>query len=351
MRQSITQRRHSFEVFTHVATWVLLLLLPMFVLNLRGPNITWYDYTKHFVVIVTYFIVFYFNYYFLIPNFLFKEKTKTYIIYNVIILVLTSFLLHYWHFITAPPPVVNPEHAFRKPPRWVFIIRDSIAIAFTISISMVIRITKRWNALETARREAERSKTEAELKNLRNQLNPHFLLNTLNNIYALIAFDVDKAQSAVQELSKLLRHMLYENQQGFVTLGKEADFMHNYIELMRIRLAPNVTLETKIEVLPDTQTPIAPFLFISLIENAFKHGISPTQPSYIRIMLSETEGKVLCEIANSYFPKKTNDKSGSGIGLPQVAKRLELLYPGKYNWQRGTSADGDQYISRLSIEV
>ena len=100
-------------------------------------------------------------------------------------------------------------------------------------------MSSRWQQLEAARREAENSRAEAELKNLRNQLNPHFLLNTLNNIYALIAFDADKAQAAVQELSRLLRHVLYDNQQSFVPLHKEMDFIRNYIELMRIATATN----------------------------------------------------------------------------------------------------------------
>ena len=112
-------------------------------------------------------------------------------------------------------------------------------------MSAAIRLSGRWVQVEAARREAEKSRTEAELKNLRNQLNPHFLLNTLNNIYALIAFDTDKAQTAVQELSRLLRHVLYDNQQNFVTLGKEMDFIKNYIALMRIRLSSNVTVETR----------------------------------------------------------------------------------------------------------
>lgn len=110
---------------------------------------------------------------------------------------------------------------------------------------------------------SRKSRTEAELKNLRNQLNPHFLLNTLNNIYALIAFDTDKAQTAVQELSRLLRHVLYDNQQNFVTLGKEMDFIKNYIALMRIRLSSNVTVETRFDIRPDSPTEIAPLIFIS----------------------------------------------------------------------------------------
>ena len=185
---------------------------------------------------------------------------------------------------------------------------------------------------------------------MRNQLNPHFLLNTLNNIYALIAFDSDKAQAAIQELSRLLRHVLYDNQQNFVSLGKEMDFIRNYIELMRIRLSANVTVETQIDVPADSRTEIAPLIFISLIENAFKHGISPTEPSFIHIHFSESPGQVCCEITNSYHPKSQTDKSGSGIGLEQVRKRLELTYPGQYEWNQGVSDDGKEYKSVLSIK-
>lgn len=209
----------------------------------------------------------------------------------------------------------------------------------------------RWNQDKAAQREALKSLTEAELKNLRNQLNPHFLLNTLNNIYALIAFDTDKAQQAVQELSKLLRYVLYDNQQMFVPLAKEIDFIKNYIELMRIRVSPQVTIETSFDIKPDSQTPIAPLLFISLIENAFKHGISPTEPSFIRIAIGETEDQIHCTIRNSNYPKTRTDKSGSGIGLEQVSKRLELIYPGNYQWERSLSADGSEYISSLKIKL
>lgn len=237
------------------------------------------------------------------------------------------------------------------PPKWIFILRDIFSMVLTVGLSAAIKMSGRWVQMDAARREAEKNRTEAELKNLRNQLNPHFLLNTLNNIYALIAFNTDKAQAAVQELSRLLRHVLYDNQQDFVTLDKEMDFIRNYIELMRIRLSANVTVETQIDIRPDSRTEIAPLIFISLIENAFKHGISPTEPSFIRIHFSESPGEVHCEITNSYHPKNETDKSGSGIGLEQVQKRLELTYPGRYNWQQGVSEDGKEYKSILVISV
>lgn len=220
----------------------------------------------------------------------------------------------------------------------------------TVGLSAAIRMSRRWAANENARREAEQQRTEAELKNLRSQLNPHFLLNTLNNIYALIAFDADKAQQAVQELSRLLRHVLYDNQQNLVPLNKEMDFIRNYIALMRIRLAANVTVETHFDIGPENRTEIAPLIFISLIENAFKHGISPTEPSYIRIRFSQTDNCVCCEIINSYHPKSQTDKSGSGIGLEQVRRRLELSYPGRYTWKQGIDETGKEYHSTLTIE-
>ena len=220
---------------------------------------------------------------------------------------------------------------------------------FTVGLSVAIRMSLRWSATELERREAVKSRTEAELKNLRNQLNPHFLLNTLNNIYALITFDTDKAQQAVQELSKLLRYVLYDNQQMFVPLSKEIDFIRNYIELMRIRISAQVDIQTNFNIKPKSQTPIAPLIFISLIENAFKHGISPVEPSYINISISEDNDKIECTIRNSNYPKTRADKSGSGIGLEQVRKRLELVYPGIYKWDNHLSDDGKEYFSNIII--
>ena len=157
-------------------------------------------------------------------------------------------MLHLWRSLTFDPSFVPKPHRSGGPPGWLFFVRDMLSLVFTIGLSAAIRMSARWTQAEAARKEAERNRSEAELKNLRNQLNPHFLLNTLNNIYALIAFDTDKAQQAVQELSKLLRYVLYDNQQTYVPLGKETDFIRNYIELMRIRLSSNVQMTTQIDI-------------------------------------------------------------------------------------------------------
>lgn len=343
------------EVLIHVIGWGIVFGFPFLMMSRSGFNITWMDYLRHGSIIpLSFLIVFYVNYYFLIPRYLFEGRIRQYLLLNTVLILCIAAGAHLWQeyaFHNYVKDAVEKGGRRKGPPKWIFIMRDVFSMILTVGLSAAIKMSGRWVQMDAARREAEKSRTEAELKNLRNQLNPHFLLNTLNNIYALIAFDADKAQTAVQELSRLLRHVLYDNQQNFVTLDKEMDFIRNYIELMRIRLSSNVTVETQFDIKLDSRTEIAPLIFISLIENAFKHGISPTEPSFIRIHFSESPGEVRCEITNSYHPKNQADKSGSGIGLEQVQKRLELTYPGRYAWLQGESEDGKEYKSRLVINV
>lgn len=353
MKQLPNSKPRIVEALIHIIGWGIVFGFPFLMMNRSGFTITWVDYLRHGSVIpLSFLIVFYINYCFLIPRYLFEGRIKQYLLLNTVLIIGIAAGAHLWQeyaFHNLGKAIGEKGGKRMGPPKWIFILRDTFSMVLTVGLSAAIKMSGRWAQMDAARREAEKSRTEAELKNLRNQLNPHFLLNTLNNIYALIAFDTDKAQAAVQELSRLLRHVLYDNQQNLVTLAKEMDFIRNYIELMRIRLSSNVTVETQFDVSPDSRTEIAPLIFISLIENAFKHGISPTESSFIRIHFSESPGEVRCEITNSYHPKTQTDKSGSGIGLEQVRKRLELTYPGRYTWQQGESEDGKEYKSELVI--
>lgn len=354
MKQLSYSRLRFNEALIHFIGLGIVFGFPFLMMSRSGFSITWMDYLRYgSAVPLSFLIVFYANYFFLIPRYLFEGSTKKYLLLNLALIVCIAVGVHFWQeyiFQLLPREGGGKAGKHMGPPKWIFLLRDIFSMILTVGLSAGIKMSSRWRQMDTARREAEKSRAEAELKNLRNQLNPHFLLNTLNNIYALIAFDTDKAQSAVQELSRLLRHVLYDNQQNFVTLDKEMDFIRNYIELMRIRLSSNVTVETRIDIHPGSRTEIAPLIFISLIENAFKHGISPTEPSFIRIHFSESSEEIRCEISNSYHPKSRADKSGSGIGLEQVRKRLELTYPGSYEWKHGISEDGKEYNSILVIK-
>ncbi|WP_294629948.1 sensor histidine kinase [uncultured Bacteroides sp.] len=351
MKQNFTSARRPLEILIHIIGWGIMFGFPFFFVERGNGYINWMAYMRHLAVPLSFMIVFYVNYFFLVPRYLFQSQAKRYVICNILFLCVIGGLLHLWKSLTFDPAITFRPQRPGMPPGWLFFIRDMLSLVFTIGLSAAIRMSGRWTQNEAARKEAERSRAEAELKNLRNQLNPHFLLNTLNNIYALIAFDSDKAQEAVQELSRLLRYVLYDNQQTYVPLCKELDFIRNYIELMRIRLSPNVQVTTRFDVLPESQTLIAPLIFISLIENAFKHGFSPTEPSFISIHISENDKEVVCEIRNSNHPKTVADKSGSGVGLEQVSRRLEILYPGTYTWSKGSLEDDSVYESRLSIRI
>lgn len=338
------------NLLIHVLCWGFVACMPL----LFGHSDDQWPRTLHHFLrslggTLTCALLFYINYLWLIPRLLFKERRRAFYLSNVLLVVAGMGLIYGWWLLNNHVmPAIDPS-AGPRPPRLPMFFYNIIMLALVVGLAIAVRMSQRWQHLEEARREAERSRTEAELTNLRNQLNPHFLLNTLNNIYALIAFDTDKAQHAVEELSRLLRHVLYDNQQSFVPLYKEVEFMNNYVELMRIRVTDHVHIDTHIDIAPDDATPIAPLIFISLVENAFKHGIAPDGSGHIAIEMSQHDGDITCCITNSNHPKRGNDKSGSGIGLEQVGKRLELMYPGRYTWERGTTGDKTMYFSKIVI--
>lgn len=342
------------EPMIHIMVWVIIFGFPFLLMTNTG-SLDWGRLFHHSIVPLSFFIVFYLNFFILIPRFLSPGRYRTWITANILVVIVLGVLMQYCQMYLLPGP--GGRHPdFKLNPGILFFLRDSFTLLIVIGIAVSIQFSRRALKAEDARKEeermrieAERGRTEAELRNLRNQLNPHFLLNTLNNIYALIAFDTDRAQSAVAELSKLLRYVLYDNQQNTVSLGKEIDFILNYISLMRIRLSPDVDVRTHIEVSEDSRTEIAPLLFISLIENAFKHGVSPVGKSFIDISIREDASVIVCGISNSYHPKTCTDKSGSGIGLEHLRKRLDLIYPGRYTWEYGPDSGRTVYRSVLTI--
>ena len=340
------------EITIHIISWVLIFAFPI-MLTEWGSKINWEQYIRDSFVPLCSCLIFYINYLYLTPRYLFESKTRKFILLNCLLIVCMSTFIHLGHRPFFNGPVFEEFRPDMPPPPhhpWMFLGRHLVMMAFVAALSTAIRVSLRWRQMEERLIEIEQQKTDAELKNLKNQLNPHFLLNTLNNIYALIAFNSEKAQEAVWELSKLLRYVLYDNQSTKVPLQKELDFINNYISLMRIRLQKSVKLSVKLEAGP-ANLQIAPLIFISLIENAFKHGISPTEESFINISIQGHEdGKISCGIMNSNFPKNGEDKSGSGIGLEQVYQRLELSYPNQYEWKKGVNADQSVYTSFLTIQ-
>jgi LytS/YehU family sensor histidine kinase len=217
-----------------------------------------------------------------------------------------------------------------------------------VTISAAVGIAERWSRDEDEKREREKEMLNTELQHLKYQLQPHFFFNSLNTVYALIENSPTLAQETVHNLASLMRYMLYETDQRNVKLSSEVRFMIQYIALMKLRISPRTKITTNFQALGDNYE-IVPLLFISLIENAFKHGVSATQPSDIFFKLSVSDDKVCFYAENTNFPKTADDKSGKGIGLINLQKRLQLSYPDKY--QFNTWVKDNLFCAQLEITI
>lgn len=331
----------------HLALWAFLFLSPL--TYWRGTGFHFMHYLMTCMTPLFQMIVFYLNYVVLAPKLFVRGKHRYDLLINILLLTTLGTILHFWMVYVNSIYVPNsniPDDAIGT---ISYIARNSLNLAIFAGGATALALARRWVTTDQKLKEVEAERATAELRNLRSQINPHFLLNTLNNIYALTAFDTPKAQQAIQELSKMLRHILYDYQQPKVALSDEVEFLQNYVNLMRIRLSDSVDVKFQ-TFIANPQLEVAPMVFISLVENAFKHGVSPSEPSFIHIQIESADNQIVCDIQNSNHPKTANDHSGHGIGLQQVQRRLELTYPDHYQWEHGPTDDGI-YRSRIVIDT
>lgn len=190
---------------------------------------------------------------------------------------------------------------------------------------------------------------EAKLVYLKYQINPHFFMNTLNNIHALIDIDSEAAKDTVIELSKMMRYVLYDSEQDSISLEKEIHFLQHYIQLMRLRYSDSVEIVVDVPEESPSQVKIPPLIFIVFVENAFKHGISYNSRSFIHISIevSKEADRVRYCVTNTKNPSKWNTQGG--IGLDNVRKRLDLLFPKRYQLEIENTSN--QYSVELNIPV
>jgi len=290
------------------------------------------------------FLLYCLNYYYLIPRFLFDSRKWVFWAVNGFVMVFWNMYMFYPRG-QVPAEVID---AFGRGSVWAFFAIGVVASLFMMSIVILLatglRYVMRMNNLEKQMQEERRKSTEAELTWLKSQLNPHFLFNTLNNISSLTQIDPDKAQESIGQLSDLLRYALYDSEAVTVPVASEVDFMNNYIDLMALR-CNDLTQVTKDLEVPQRHMEVAPLLFISLVENAFKHGVNARYPSFVNVSMHEEGGRLVFRCENSLFEKQGSDHIGSGIGLENMKRRLELLYPGKYTYSQN-AGDGT-----YSVEV
>jgi len=328
--------KQKFTTFlTHLLCITILFVLPEVLWSLSSPlkPIHLWGYAKALV----YILIFYVNYYVIIERSIDKShKVLRFLGYNLL-LVLAALLILYliWRYWgdQLHIPEKKMAHKHRHHPEYVYLarwvsslLRDAMMIVLTVGLAVALRLGDKWVLLSQQKKDLISAQREEELKNLKSQLNPHFLFNTLNSIYALIAISPTKAQDAVHELSRLLRYVLYDSPTS-VTVSQELDFINNYVKLMRLRLKPSLDITVNLDAGECTNSTIAPLLFITIIENVFKHGIHNTPDDKIVIDITAANGIIKCHTYNSYVLTQERTKTAhGGIGMQNLRRRLQLLY-------------------------
>ncbi|QEM11532.1 sensor histidine kinase [Mucilaginibacter rubeus] len=355
---SLKSKSNTITVLIHILIWVVFGLLLFFyqplTWNVEFPYQFWVKQAITFFLLVA---AYYFNNRILVPRFLLHDRTAMYLI-TVVVVVIAFLLLNQWadkalHMHEHMEAIFHKDHRPPKPKGrgggWD--IFGTVIIALVLGISTSITAIQKWQSDIRLRAALEQEKISSELSFLKAQINPHFFFNTLNNIYALTHVNAETSRKALHQLSRMMRYVLYDTQHGTALLSQEIAFIKDYISLMELRLTEKVTVTfTPPEQANDVT--IAPMLFLPFVENAFKHGISATEPSTILIDVNQHDDVLELKVENGiYKDHSPNIGENKGIGLTNTIRRLDLLYAGKYQLDINENAAANTYTVHLTLNL
>jgi sensor histidine kinase YesM len=337
--------------------WVLVLISPYFRymqdVSPNGWNRMIGDWTNLFLLLILFLI----NLFVLVPRLLLNDKRTQYffiVITMIFALAVVSLIVHPTGppqnpGMRIPPSDIHSDKTYNLLPLLGTILNNLITALLIIGSSTALELEYKWRSEQKLRKDAEKEQLKTSLALLRHQVSPHFFMNTLNNIHSLIEMDSAKAQDAVERLSTLMRYLLYDSAQNTIELKKEIEFIYSFISLMQLRHSDEVDVKTIIpEQIPKAQIP--PMLFISLIENAFKHGVCYPLKSYIYFELRILETSLHCIVKNSKHKNTTNQHGEySGIGLNNIKESLRLLY--EDNFRLNILDTENEFEVTLSIPI
>ncbi|ARS35301.1 sensor histidine kinase [Pontibacter actiniarum] len=315
-------------VLLHLSFWAVYLFFSIFNVvqyNSFGRALLYTGVTAVFHVVICYY-----NYFQLLPRFMRQRRLLPYLLRLVpaLALVVAARVLvekqMYGSLPTDMPYLVTVAR----------VVQVAMGMLFMLAFIALLRFTTEWLVLEGRRRELENQQMAAELKFLRAQVNPHFLFNTLNSLYYLAYTKSDQAPEVIDRLSQMMRYMIYEANHKLVPLEHEIRYMQHYIDLEKMRLTQQVHIQFDVcGVVEGVQ--VAPFLFMTFLENAFKHGVNPNgQGDWVLLQLQVRQGVCYFALRNSKGNARKNEFSeSSGMGLQNVRRRLELSYPNRHELQ------------------
>lgn len=341
---------NRYKIAGHIIFWITSIILLTLLFYFYDKTLNFNIIAKSLITNLFFALAVYINLYLLIPGFLKQKSYIFYFFWLILLLSITSFFLQL-SFIYPFRKLLGITTEFTS-----FNTNLHSAYFFStlfyVGITSVLRLIKDWISLQDINLrlvKIEQQKLEAELKTLKGQLNPHFLFNSLNNIYSLSLIKSDKVPELILKLSDLMRHIIYESKENYISLEKELEFVNNFIELQRIRTSEKTIIKYEIiGKIPSAK--IAPLLFEPFIDNAFKHGLPGSEYSdFIYITFNfEKPNYLNFELVNNYeesFYKKTEN---SGIGLKNVKQRLKLLYqPKEFN----LIIKRENHLHKVSLEL
>lgn len=335
----------KWSIFWHVVFWVSAIALLMFI----GRNNSQISIEKLLILFGVFGLInitlFYINFLVFIPRFLHQKKYGHYAISILFLIPVFAFIkyglaLHFHDNVLLRGPS-KTEIGFTG----YFLSAVFTGLIF-VFLSIVLQFTMDWFRNDRIRRELENQKLSSELAFLKSQINPHFLFNSLNSIYSLAYQRSENTPEAILKLSEIMRYMLYECNDHKVDLGKELQYLQNYIDLQIVRFGRRAHVDFEINGILGHQQ-IVPMILISFVENGFKHGIANDPEHPIRLKIDVTDQRL--EFFMSNKKHLSNKDETSGIGLANVKRRLDLLYKGKY--QLKIRNESDHYTCKLILDL
>lgn len=332
------------RILLHTTIWLFIVVLFVFV-GTSGFNSSDAYIAYFFGMSVLNILVFYINLYLIIPVTLNKRKFLAWFLASVVIILsftaikygISNYVIKRWFL---------NKSEIKTPEFWQYIFSIIIINGFFTFLSTVYKFTIDWFFNEKEKRDLENQKLVAELAFLKSQINPHFLFNSLNNIYSLAYQKSESTPYAILKLSEILRYMLYESNDARVDLAKEIEYLESFIELQKLRFKgqSNIKLQIKGEI---ASQQIVPLVLISFVENAFKHGVATDEQNPIEIYIYINANKLLFTIKNK-INNHQKDQTG-GIGMVNVIRRLEITYPNAY--KLNINNENEFYYCELFIDL
>ena len=333
-------RSRKYEHIVYAVLWLLVLVLPFFNEILRvcdGISFSWYNIVRWWIGLIPFLLLFSVNNFILVPGFLLKNKVWLYAASLAAMLVL--FVLY-----QVSVDDYKPGYRFMGLP--MPLVLKIVLAMLLVMLNTVIIVIFKYHSEKEARISLETLRLKDELKFLKAQINPHFFMNMLNNIHAMIELDPVKAQDMTLELSKLMRYVLYEGDNAVTSFAGEVAFLESYVTLMKRRYpASKVNVVFDVSQNPSKDLIVPPMLFVTFVENAFKHGVSYRNKSEIRISLYESGEVIHFQCMNTRH-KFVHDQDG-GVGLDNVRRRLDILYTDRYSLD--IEEDKDNFKVSLTI--